>query len=306
VTPWWQLGEAVGDLPRLLLQAISFPERRRRVAAEEGEGEDPEPDPGEEGGPGTAVIIGGTSLADEIVLETIRQAGGRGARVAVVPGVTLDCTRSGERYARSFRRFGVTDVEILDLVTRERAAREELIRSLAAADLVFLGGGREALLLDILRTPPVQRALSQVYRRGGVVAGIGAGAAVLGAAVAVSRDREGVTWEEGLNLLPLALLDRERVQSGQAGSAFYALAAARKGRSPVAAVGVDDGTALIVERGRRAYVVGSGAAIVALPCEGNGTPPRLMLHVLPAGYAYDLAQGRRLAAPGDERLRTAR
>ncbi len=306
MTPWWQLGEAVGDLPRLLLQAILFPERRRRSAAEAEEGPGEEASEGGDGGPGTAVIIGGTSLTDEIVLETIRQAGGRGARVAVVPSVSLDCTRSGERYARSFRRFGVTNVEILDLVTRERAASEELVRSLAAADLVFLGGGRETLLLRILRTPPVQRALLQVYRRGGVVAGIGAGAAVLGAAVAVSRDEEGVTWEEGLNLLPLALLDRERVQFGQAGSAFYALAASRKGRSPVAAVGVDDGTALIVERGRQAYVVGSGAAIVALPCEGNGSPPRLMLHVLPAGYAYDLVQGRRLAAPGEEQLRAAR
>lgn len=347
MTPWWHLGEMVGELPRLVLQALSFPGRRRppsppapaESAPRAGDPGTPPPGPGEappSGAaplpprPGMVVLVGGTSLTDELVVELIRLAGGRQAQVTVIPGGHLEVPRSGERYARAFRRFGVSRVELLPLATRERAQNPAVVTALAAADLIFLGGGREPLLLDLWRGSPVQAALLAARDRGAVVAGMGAGAAVLGAAVAVTRDGEEVTWEEGLGLLPLALLQRERVQAGQAGSAFSSLPAT--GTLP--AVAVDDATALAVEGGRYAYVLGQGAAIVAQP-DGNGAPDRtrggratgtappdaeapagpassglaprrLLVHVLPAGYTYDLVAGQRRARSDGGGLRAAR
>lgn len=311
MSPWWHLGEAVGELPRLLLQALHFPRRRRRGGGEEGWPDAPagaapgDSDASGASGAGTAFLIGGTSLTDEIVLEMIRLAGGRGARVAVLPSGSLDFARGGERYARGFRRFGVAQVEVLPLVTREQANQGELASRLEAADLIFLGGGRETLLLEVLRESAAHRAILRGYAHGKVVAGIGAGAAVLGAAVAVRREQGEATWEPGLGLLPIALLGREQVQAGQTGSLFYGLGSmGRSGCRATAVVGMDDGTALVVEKGRHAYVLGRGMAIVTLPCDGDGAAPRLLVHVLPSGYAYDLAQGERLPPRGD--LRAAR
>lgn len=310
MSPLWHLGDVVGDLPRLLLQSLSFPSRRRRGNA------DPEAcarpvavtGPGSvAGAAGRVVIVGGTSLTDEIVLEMIRLAGGRTARILILPSASLDFTRGGERYARGFRRFGASRVEVLDAVTRQRAEDGSLSERLAEADLIFLGGGRETLFLDILRDSAAHRAILACHRKGGVVAGIGAGAAVLGTMVPVSRERGALTWEAGLGLLPVAVLDRERLQMGQTGRVLYAMAGASEPEAPaVAGLGVDDGTALVVENAFQAYVIGGGMAIIAQRQEEGPSCPGLLVHVLPSGQGYDLGEGRLLPPKQRDPLPQAR
>ncbi len=317
MSPLWHLGDVVGELPRILLQSLSFPSRRRRgnaepeAAAVPSAGRPagtPRPVPPSKPVQGKAVIIGGTSLTDEIILEMIRLAGGRTARIAIVPSASLDFTRSGERYARGFRRFGASRVEVVDLVTRQRSENSTLTERLAGADLIFLGGGRERLFLDILRDSAAHRAIIDSYHGGGFVAGIGAGAAVLGALVPICRERDELTWEPGLGLLPVALLDRERMQMGQAGRVLYAVAGAPNVQGDaLAAVGVDDGTALVIERASEAYVVGNGMAIVAQRREaGPASSSGLLVHILPSGHGYDLAEGRPLPPKPQDPLQQAR
>lgn len=306
----------VGDLPRLLLQSLSFPSRRRRGNGDPEAFSRPVAAPGAGAGAGAGaasgavgrvVLVGGTSLTDEIVLEMIRLAGGRTARILIVPSASLDFTRGGERYARGFRRFGASRVEVVDAVTRQRAEDPALTERLAQADLIFLGGGRETLFLDILRDSAAHRAVLACHRKGGVVAGIGAGAAVLGATVPVSRERGELTWEAGLGLLPVAVLDRERLQMGQTGRVLYAVAGASEPEAPaLAGLGVDDATALVVENGSQAYAVGAGMAIIAERQAEGPSCPGLLVHVLPSGHGYDLAEARPLPPKQPETLPEAR
>lgn len=331
MSPWLHIGDAVGELPRLLLHSIFLPGRRRRaamggqasadgavVAAEAslpagrraGGRKKALADSGQVAG--AVVLIGGTTLADDIILEMIRLAGGREARIVILPTASLDFTRSGERYARGFRRFGATRVQVLDLVTRPRAADPEQAARLKEADLVFLGGGDASLFLDVLRNTPVHASLLETYRAGAAVAGIGAGAAVLGSFIpAPGGDRP--TLVPGLGLVPLVLVEQRLLQLGQPGRFFYSLTergAADADVSPPAGIGIDDGAALIVRNGE-GRVTGAGMAIVAAGGDGrpdtNGTAPGLLVHVLPSGYRYDFNTGRPLPPPPEApSLREAR
>lgn len=332
MSPWWRIGDAVGDLPRLLLHAIFLPGRGRKPA---GEG----PPPLEEGtaaaaagspparrsaggrrrvraeagqAAGNAVLIGGTTLADEVVLEMIRLAGGREARIVILPTASLDFTRSGERYARGFRRFGAARVEVLDVVTRPRADDPQQAARLKGADLVFLGGGDAALFLEVLRHTPVHAALLEVHRAGGTVAGIGAGAAVLGSFVPVSGTDE-PALVPGLGLVPCVLVEQRVLQMGQPGRFFYALAArdgVEEGVEAPVGIGLDDGTAFLAQ-GREGRVIGRGMAIIASHRNGRAgaadAAPGLFVHVLPSGYRYDFRSSRPLPPPPETpSLREAR
>lgn len=320
----WQLGDAIAELSRLLSQAIVLPGARRH---REGRGEAAGPTaPGAarvkdtqaspEAGRGQLVLIGGTRLGDDIVLEMIRLAGGRSARILIVPTAQLDFTRGGERYARSFRRFGAQRVETADIVTRRRAEDRALAAQLAEADLVFLGGGDVGLLLDLLRGTEALSALRAAHARGAVLAGIAGGASVLGEAVARngSSDGQGVPHlEPALRLLPGLLVDAQAGGGARLGALLQALAtgaAPPEGGPPAALLAIEEDAAVVLGPDQIATVVGTGSALVAIQDQaagGAGALPRLALHVLPPGHRFDLRRRQALPpAAGDAAARQAR
>lgn len=293
MTPFWQLGDAIGELSRLLSQSITLPRPRRR---EEKEEEAAYP-------PGRLVLIGGTALADDIVLEMLRLAGGRQARIALLPTASLDVSRGGERYARCFRRFGATAVERLLLATRQQAADPRWTEVLPEYDLIFLGGGDEALLLEVLAGTPAAAALAHAWEQGTVVAAIGAGASTLGEAVALppgNGEGPGAGLRPGLGLLRGVLVDHSCPARSQWGRLLCLLGGAEEGkRAPLATLGIDDATALVVEDGV-ARVLGEGAVTFGIPRRGTaGGPAELLVHALPAGSRFDLAARRPLPALPD-------
>lgn len=310
------LGDAMGELVRLLSQGILFPSRYRRATATKqpsasGVASAPagETTPPADTSQGRLMIMGGRTLPDDLVLEAIHVAGGRGARIVVIPSASLDFTQGGERYARSFRRFGARQVERLDVVTRWSAADESRLAVLDEADLVFLAGGDEGLLLRIVKDTPAEAALVRAHRRGAVVAGIGAGGAVLGGLVAVRQETDGevfrkesIALEAGLGLFKGVLVDGQLLRSGQGGRLFHAVIGRTENEGILLAVSIDEGAALIVEGDGQGRVAGEGMVAVARGRAGEGG---VVMDVLAPGERYDFRRGRRLATDGEPAPRPA-
>ncbi len=309
----WQIGDAITELSRLLSQAIVFPGARRKVrragqvplvpagaAVTKDNAGGAMQAPGLEAARGHLVLIGGTRLGDDVVLEMIRLAGGRSARILIVPTAHLDFTRGGERYARSFRRFGAQRVERADIVTRRRADDAALAARLAEADLIFLGGGDVGLFLDLLAGTEALAALRSARSRGATIAGICGGASVLGEAVVREADGEpvgGPRVEPGLGLLDGVVVDAQMSCGGRLGRLLQAVAGGTgAGRVPppgAAGLAIEEDTAVIVGPDRVGRVIGSGMALVVTQDALDTAPghlPRLALHVLPAGHRYDFAR----------------
>lgn len=293
----------MGDLSRLLSQAIFLPGRRKRK--QEGTLPKSPADTAVSASTGSVVLIGGTSLSDELILGLIRLAGGRNRRIAVVPTASLEFARSGERYARSFRRFGVRNVEIIDIATRPLADDPERAAKLAKAHLIFLGGGDNALFLDILKDTAAHAALKEAFQGGTTLAGIGAGAAVLGAVVPVRTGNEDPSVAQGLGFLSVVLLDHNLARHGIARGIFSTMATSGSapGSEPPG-IGIDDGTALVVSEGRIARVFGSGMVLVVTRRQDADSATAATLEdfsvkILPPDFGYDLAQRRLLPPQGD-------
>ncbi len=91
------------------------------------------------------------------------------------PGVPEHWAQMGIKH---FARLGVP-AEAVMLLTREDAESVTLANQIAAANFVYLSGGKPQYLLETLQDTACWHAIAEVFAAGGVVAGCSAGAMVL-------------------------------------------------------------------------------------------------------------------------------
>lgn len=141
---------------------------------------------------GSLVIMGGSERFDNRVIWStiVDLAGGEGSRIAVIPTASGSPVQDGEDVVRVLNELGA-DAFVVPVAVRgfnqgyEEAVRDpQLAESVGQASGVFFVGGDQARLRRVLVTEegqntPLLSAVWSVYRKGGVIAGTSAGAAVM-------------------------------------------------------------------------------------------------------------------------------
>ena len=135
---------------------------------------------------GTLALVGSGEFLppieplDRLLLERLSAP----ARVVVLPTASApDGPGVPERWAKMgvehFARLNAAAEPVM-LLTRADAESEELAARIAAANFVYMSGGKPQYLYATLRDTPCWRAMQAVFASGGVVAGCSAGAMALG------------------------------------------------------------------------------------------------------------------------------
>lgn len=141
---------------------------------------------------GSLVIIGGALRADNdaVWMRIVQLAGGKNARIAVFASASASPERAGTYLVERLNRHGadaffVPVAEHLD-GSDVRAAAEDpaLAQAVRSAGGAYFSGGDQARITGALRRPDGSNtqmldALWDMYRRGGVIAGSSAGAAIM-------------------------------------------------------------------------------------------------------------------------------
>src|SRR5579863_3938729 len=179
---------------------------------------------------GRLMLLGGSERGDNLVLwsELARLAGANGAsdkraRVAVFPTGSRIPERSGAAHSKHLQSLRLDPFVVPAVVTAERADQYQVatdaqwIQRVRRADAVFLSGGNQARYRQVLvdeqgRDTPLLEAIRHVYRRGGLIAGTSAGAAVMSRVMYVDADyvlpvmlhgaHHGKGLAEGFGLVP--------------------------------------------------------------------------------------------------------
>jgi len=253
---------------------------------------------------GGLVIIGGheDKVHSTILAEFIELAGGSGARVAVVTTATKAAEDAFDTYREAFRQLGahVMAVEVRD----RRDALADVDPRLREADGFFFVGGDQLRLTSVLGGTAVLGAIRDAHERGAAVGGTSAGASAMSATMIIegrAQDAprlEGVRMSPGFGFLEGVIIDQHFDQRGRASRLFSALA-----QNPsLLGLGIDENTAIVVGVAERTFrVVGEAAVTVVdgstitltTTTEVEGGAPLaiagLTVHVLPDGFAFDLA-----------------
>lgn len=137
---------------------------------------------------GTLVIQGGGSAAGTGILETfINRAGGRDAKIVVVPTAGGNRTADGKLRVyeedfvlSSWRKMGLTNVHMLHTADPKVADTEEFASVLRDAAGVWFDGGRQWNVVDSYAGTLTLKEFRKVLERGGVIAGSSAGATIQG------------------------------------------------------------------------------------------------------------------------------
>jgi cyanophycinase len=274
------------------LWAVNFQGGSHSASAEERGGEsvasDSKPAPDSEP-QGTLVIIGGAlRFENGAIWSKIGElAGGEGARIAIFPTASSFPKESAARVSRRLEQLKITSFTVPVAVRnhagddfpmnfREQVADPRVIAEVRGATGIYFTGGSQARITEALFTAdhqptPLLEAVWDVYRRGGVIAGTSAGAAMMsetmfahppsGTLRALLSDEwtQGRELSQGLGFLGAGwFVDQHCLVRGRFARAIRAMLTAN---IPYG-IGVDEDTAVVVHRQRELEVVGYKGAIL--------------------------------------------
>ncbi|GAB4212870.1 MAG: cyanophycinase [Roseiflexaceae bacterium] len=252
------------------------------------------------------IIIGGAEEKEdhcEILEEFVRRAGGRQARVVVMTVATTLPEELGPEYEQIFGRLGVKQVCSLTINDRTAAQNEGYVQAISEASGLFFTGGSQLRITGLLGGTTVDAALRERAGAGVVIAGTSAGASMMSDTMLITGDSETnpgigmVEMSPGMGFLPGVVIDQHFAQRGRIGRLLAAVAQHPRHLG----LGIDENTALVVED-EQFGVIGAGAVTVvdAAPMTYSNVHESqsndclalcdVRLHILPAGYRFDLAE----------------
>ncbi len=229
------------------------------------------------------MLMGGRiSPVDECLAVFLRQAGGAGARVAILP-TACDNPQVVHAYAKGLLLLGLRHSPfILPIWERAQAEDRILLRILSHINGLLILGGDIARLLSVVQGSRLHHALQQAINNGAVIAGISAGAAALGTIVLYSVLRLDVPgyWRPGLGLLSNTIIVPHFRQRRRQMILMRVLM-----QFPAwVGLGIDEATAALIN-GEGIHSIGSGwvtlMATDALPLHQLGRSLPWMIHLHP-------------------------
>jgi cyanophycinase len=253
---------------------------------------------------GYAVPIGGALKADneEVWQRIVQLAGGKGARFVVFGTASEDPEASAKQVVDLLQRRGAVAEALpvapkflwvdLNKVVRDPA----LIAKVKAAKGIFFTGGVQERIVDVLQpggqSTPMLDAIWEVYRKGGVVAGTSAGAAIMSTImfrdapsvvnILKGRFADGKQVDRGLGFVgPHLFVDQHFLKRGRFGRMIPLMMA--KGYK--LGLGVDENTAAII-RGDEIEVIGDRGCMVVDLTEARSDPTLGAFNVQGARLSY--------------------
>jgi len=216
---------------------------------------------------GSLVIIGGHEdrTGEKLILREVADRLGDDGKIVVCTVASAEPDALWEQYESAFRALKVPHVFRLDIESRGDAATERSMRILEGATGVFFTGGDQLKITSQIGDTPVFSRIQEILREGGVIAGTSAGASAMSATMLVTNNGEAsyrikssLLMAPGLGLAEDMLIDQHFAERGRMARLIGAVT-----QNPrVLGVGIDEDTAMIVERNRTFQVLGVGAVYV--------------------------------------------
>jgi cyanophycinase len=256
---------------------------------------------------GTLIVAGGGRLGPEIIGRFIELAGGRAARVVIIPTASEQDTFPADWAGlEPFRSLGVAELTVLHTRDTATANTEAFTAAIRRATGVWMPGGRQWRLADAYLDTRTQQELFALLRRGGVIGGTSAGASIQPSYM-VRGAPEGNHimmadgYERGFGLLRDVAVDQHLLARNRQDDLLAVI-----GRYPhLLGIGIDEGTAILV-RGDRAEIVGRSRVAFYNTRDGEAGS----YYFLEAGDVFDLAgrrtvRGRRIPASAAQQREAA-
>ncbi|TWI68941.1 cyanophycinase [Pseudoduganella lurida] len=261
----------------------------------------------DQGQHGHLVIVGGhedRESSKEILSRFVQLAGGEAAVIAVITAASRVPDTMWERYDTVFRELGARDIVHVALPDRATANDAEQAARVRGCSGIWMTGGDQKRLLAMIGGTLLDEAMHGALKESGAcIGGTSAGAsAMCGHMLADGKadllpEKGSVSLGAGLGFVQRVVIDQHFSERHRLARLLSIVA-----QNPyLLGIGIDEDTALVVERGVGIEVIGAGSVTVVdgrhvvsnvADIAAGGTPQMIdvRLHLLPSGSSFALPE----------------
>ena len=216
---------------------------------------------------GNLIIIGGAEdkNGDRAILKEVCSHINREKDELLIATVASENPdEKGSEYESIFSDLGVKNISILDVKERKDAFERKNIEAINKASIIFFTGGDQLRITSLLGGTELYKALIRAYKEGCTFVGTSAGASVMSDTMVVSGPNDEsprkctLKMAPGLGLIKGVIIDQHFAQRGRIGRLLVGVA-----ENPQSiGIGIDEDTAIVVNKDAQFRVIGSGAVYV--------------------------------------------
>ncbi len=255
---------------------------------------------------GHLVIIGGGDKTDAIMQEIVDLAGGKDAKIIVIPNASSVPDESGKYSVDEFINIGCKDVSYL-YCSRQEADQDSVIKKLDGATGIFFGGGDQAFLTRDLLGTKLLDEIKKIYSSGGVVSGTSAGAAVMSQVMITGNEllntdttqafntveKGNIETIQGFGFVTKAVIDQHFIKRKRNNRLISVILE----HPDLLGIGIDESTAILVNPDNTFEVLGESQVIIYNPVnaedvrlnsDGKFSVANLRMDILVNGQKFDI------------------
>ena len=209
---------------------------------------------------GKLFIIGGGDRSPALMMSLLETAALKNNDYVVVLPMSSEEPDTAYYYFKADLEILCRNAIVNFNFTKDKVADKRWLDSLEKAKLIFITGGDQERFMNVVLNTPVYNVIQTAYRNGATIAGTSAGAAVMSKYMITGRELtdtayhptfrkvadKNIELKQGLGLIDNAIIDQHFVARSRYNRLLSALAAYPK----IACIGIDEATAIIVQRNK--------------------------------------------------------
>jgi cyanophycinase len=204
-------------------------------------------------------------LKEGILSHVVREAGGKNARIVVIPTASSIPKEVGENYLDAFDLLGCKHVDVIHIQDRDDSDKKHFIKLIEEADCVMFSGGDQSNIVNRIGGTRMHEIILERYRKEDfVIAGTSAGAMcmstemIAGGNITDALFKGSVRMRDGMGFIPELIIDSHFIQRGRFGRLAEAVA-----KFPnLIGVGLAEDTGVIIKNCNDFKVIGSGMVVI--------------------------------------------
>lgn len=220
---------------------------------------------------GKLIIIGGGSRPDDLVERIIAESGLKTGGYCVILPMSSEDPDSSVYYAsQQFLERGIRNLFGFNF-KKDQPIKASWIDSIRTANLIYITGGDQTRFMGIAEGTEIVTAIHDAYKRGAVVSGTSAGAAVMSklmitgnelkkkeyAATFETIESNNIEIKTGLGLLSTTIIDQHFLIRSRHNRLLTAIIE----HPEMTGIGIDESTAILVN-GKNVEVLGASQVLV--------------------------------------------
>lgn len=251
------------------------------------------------------IIIGGAEDKehDKDILKRVCSNIGMATDTVVIATVASEYPKEVlQKYQNVFGNLDVKNIKGLSIDSRNDAYKDENIKIVREAKVIFFTGGDQLRITSMVGGTPVYEAILQAIQNGVTIVGTSAGASIMSDTMVVEGDDEEspkkctIQMSPGLGFIEGVIIDQHFAQRGRIGRLLSGIA-----QNPqVLGIGIDEDTAIVVKDKKILEIIGNGAVYFIDGREITFTNVseqnsqeilsmhNVKLHILKSGEKFDL------------------